>query len=157
VSKRTVVWVGLDASRSEIAHAIVEGSELRARGTQIGVEPSPYELRYDLSPDRLLVELVGGPHREVELGEADFFDLASSPLFNSLPVLRDGLHIGGRPRDYVMAWVDVPSLEVDRSEQRYEPIAPGIVRFRSGSFTADLEFSADGFVSRYPGLAKRVT
>jgi Putative glycolipid-binding len=155
--KRTVVWVGLDASRSEIAHAIVDGGELRARGTQIGTDPKPSELRYELDGTRLAVELVGGAHREVELEDTDFFDLASSPLFNSLPVLRDGLHLGGRAHDYVMSWVDVPSLEVSRSEQRYEPIAPGIVRFRSGSFTADLEFSADGFVSRYPGLAKRVS
>jgi hypothetical protein len=155
--RRILVWTGLDAPRSEIAHAIVEGEGLRARGTQIGIEPSPYELRYELSPSLLQVELVGGEHREVDLGDADFFDVAYSPLFNSAPVLRDSLHLGGEARDYVMWWVDVPSLVVSRSEQRYEPLAPGIVRFRSDSFTAHIEFSADGFVSRYPGLAKRVS
>ena len=33
------------------------------------------------------------------------------------------------------------------------PEAP--VRFRSGDFTADLEYDEDGFVVRYPGLAIR--
>jgi hypothetical protein len=55
-----------------------------------------------------------------------------------------------------MTWVSVPDLTVSRSEQRYEPIAPGVVRFRSGSFEADLEFDDEGFVVRYPGLAERV-
>jgi uncharacterized protein len=53
------------------------------------------------------------------------------------------------------ALVAVPSLEVSRSEQRYEPIGPDAVRFRSGDFEAVLELDADGFVRRYPGLAER--
>ena len=55
-----------------------------------------------------------------------------------------------------MAWVSVPDLAVSASEQRYEPLDRGVVRFRSGSFSADLELDADGFVVRYPGLAERV-
>jgi len=154
--KRTLVWTGLDAARFEVAHAVVEDRRLRARGTQIGTEPRPYELRYEVDRERLAVELLGGPYRELDLGDADFFDLGFSPLFNSFPVLRDGLLDGGAARDYVMTWVDVPSLEVSRSEQRYEPLARGVVRFRSGSFTADMELDEDGFVVRYPGLADRV-
>jgi hypothetical protein len=61
-----------------------------------------------------------------------FFDLGYSPLFNSLPVMRDGLLQVGRPRAYVMRWVDVPSLKVHRSEQRYEPLGNGLVRYRAG-------------------------
>jgi hypothetical protein len=30
------------------------------------------------------------------------------------------------------------------------------VRYRSGSFVADLNFDADGFIVRYEGLAERV-
>jgi hypothetical protein len=56
-----------------------------------------------------------------------------------------------------MAWVDVPSLELTRSEQRYEPVRPGHVRFRSASFTTEIEFDGDGFVVLYPGLAERLT
>jgi hypothetical protein len=84
-------------------------------------------------------------------------DLASSPLFNSLPVLRDRLHEGaGAAREYTMAFVNVPELSVERSAQRYVALGRGLTRFRSGAFTADLEFDRDGFVVRYPGLAERV-
>jgi hypothetical protein len=133
----------------EIAYAEVDGRDLRARGTQIGVA---YELRYELEPGRLRAEVVGGPRADLALDGTDFFDLAYSPLLNSLPVL-GGLESAA---DFVMSFVDVPSLEVSRSEQRYEPLGDGVVRFRSGSFVADLEFDAEGFVVRYEGLAERV-
>ena len=137
----------------EIARVEVDGAEVRAEGTQIGLA---YELRYRLEPGRLALDVVGGERAELELeAGADFFDLAFSPLLNTFPVLRDELHRGGSPRDYVMAFVDVPSLEVSRAEQRYEPFAEGFVRFRTGDFTALLELDEDGFVVRYPGLAVR--
>ena len=56
-----------------------------------------------------------------------------------------------------MAFVNVPELSVERSTQRYVPLGRGVVRFRSGTFTSDIEFDADGFVLRYPGLAERVS
>jgi hypothetical protein len=141
--------------RSEIAHVVLEGDRLAARGTQIATEPVPYELRYEVDGERLAVEVVGGTYHELEVGDSDFFDLAFSPLFNSFPIVRDGLHLGGDARDYAMALVDVPSLGVTRSEQRYEPVRPGVVRFRSGFFEAELEVDEDGLLVRYPGLAER--
>jgi uncharacterized protein len=149
---RTFIWSGLDEWRAEITRVETSGDELRATGTQIGIA---YELRYELSASRLRLEVVGGPRRDLDLGEADFFDLAFSPLLNSLPVRRDGLLAPGPPHDYVMAFVDVPSLEVTPAEQRYEPIGERLVRFSSGDFRAELEYDDDGFVVRYPGLAKR--
>jgi hypothetical protein len=146
---RILVWRGVDAPRMEIARADVEGADLRARGTQIGVS---YELRYELEPGRLRAEIVDGPSVDLGLEDTDFFDLAASPLFNSLPVLA-GLE---RTTDFVMSFVHVPSLEVTRSEQRYEPFGDRRVRYRSGSFVADLDFDADGFVVRYEGLAELV-
>jgi hypothetical protein len=154
--RRTLVWRGLDAPRMEIARVVLDDRGLRGSGTQIGMEREPYELRYEVDRHRLALELVGGPSVEIPLGGADFFDLAYSPLLNSFPVLRDGLHRGGLARDYVMTFVDVPSLETSRAEQRYEPVRPGVVRFRSGSFEAELEFDDDGLVVRYAGLAELV-
>jgi hypothetical protein len=57
-----------------------------------------------------------------------------------------------------MAWIDVPSLEISRSGQRYEPIQAGRVRYvgLDDGFTAELDLDADGFVTHYPGLASRV-
>ncbi|HEV3407877.1 MAG TPA: putative glycolipid-binding domain-containing protein [Gaiellaceae bacterium] len=149
---RTFVWTGEDEPRIEIARVEVDGATLRAEGTQIGIA---YELRYALDAGTLRLEVMGGRSRVVEPEDADFVDLGFSPLTNTLPIRAHELHQGGVPRDYVMALVDVPALELVRSEQRYEPFAPGLVRFRSGDFSAMLELDDDGFVVRYPGLAVR--
>lgn len=149
----TLAWVGDGAHRMEVAHAERRGTELTAVGTQLG---AVYELRYWLEPDLLRLELVGHRALEVPLDDADFFDLGWSPLFNSLPVIRDRLLEPGSSRDYVMRWVEVPSLEVTMSNQRYEPLGNRLIRFRSGSFTADIEFDENEFVIDYPGIARRV-
>ncbi len=134
----------------EIAH--VESDEL-ARGTQIGLA---YELRWELERSRLRVEILGAARREIELGDADFFDLAYSPFFNSLPVLRDGLLDGAPARDYTMRFVHVPELPDSIATQRYEPLGKRVVHYRSGSFEADIEFDGDCFVTVYDGLAERI-
>jgi hypothetical protein len=147
---RTLVWRRLDEPGMEIAH--VESFE-QARGTQLGVS---YELRWRLDGPQLDLEIVGRNAITVELGDADFFDVFASAFFNSLPVVRDGLLEPGAPRDYVMRFVDVPALEVVASEQRYEPRGNRVVRFSSGSFAADVEFDADGFVTHYHGFLERL-
>lgn len=89
-------------------------------------------------------------------------DLALSPLTNTMPVLRHGLLEGGGPLDFVMAWVSVPDLGVQRSGQRYTFVrregAHSIVRYESSSrdFVAELTFDADGFVIAYPGIGRRI-
>src|SRR6516165_4320452 len=93
----TLGWIGVDAPRMEVAHVERRGRDLLADGTQLG---ATYELRYRLEATVLTLELVEGASRRVELGDADFFDLGYSPLFNSLPVLRDGLLHAGPPRTY---------------------------------------------------------
>jgi Putative glycolipid-binding len=148
----TLAWMGDGASRMEVAHVERHGRDLTAVGTQLG---AAYELRYRLEPRVLSLELVGRRSLEVELDDADFFDLGLSPLFNSLPVIRDELLNVETPRAYVMRWVDVPSLEVSKSEQRYEPLGNGLIRFRAGDFMADIRFDEAGFVVDYPGLATR--
>lgn len=147
----TLVWRGLDEPRMEIAYVDVDGADLRAHGTQIGVA---YELRYKLEPGRLRAQVVGGPILDIGLVDGtDFFDLAASPLFNSLPVLR-GVETA---TDFIMSFVDAPSLEVSHSEQRYEPLGNDLYRYRSGDFVAEIQFDADGFVTHYEGLAERVS
>jgi hypothetical protein len=148
----TVAWVGDGAPRMEVAHAERRGRELTAVGTQLG---AVYELHYRLEPDLLRLELIGNRSLEVPLDDPDFFDLGWSPLFNSLPVMRDRLLESRPARDYLMRWVDVPSLEVAMSHQRYEPLGNGLVRFRSGSSTAEIQFDEHEFVVDYPGIAQR--
>jgi uncharacterized protein len=137
----------------EVARVEVPDGQLSAEGTQLG---ATYELRYRLRPSTLTVDIVGERSLELELGDADFFDLGLSPLFNSLPVLRDGLLTSSSARTYEMRWVDVPSLRVERSEQQYEPLGGNVVRFAAGTFSAEIVFDDAGFVVHYPGLARRV-
>lgn len=148
-----LVWLGDGAPRMEVAHVEQTEPDFTASGTQLGIT---YELRYRLERGVLRLELVGERTLEVELDGADFFDLGWSPLFNSLPVIRDRLLLqAGPPRDYLMRWVDVPSLEVRASEQRYEPLGNGVVRFRAGDFIAEITFDTAGFVTSYPGIGAR--
>jgi uncharacterized protein len=147
---RRLVWRRLDAPGMEIAY--VESLD-SAAGTQIGAD---YELRWRLDGPRLALEVVGGRSTTVELDDADFFDVFASPFFNSLPVLRDGLLRGGPAREYTMRFVRLPSLEVVPSLQRYEPLGSSKVRYSSGTFTAEIAFDDDGFVTTYEGFLERV-
>lgn len=147
-----LAWLGDGAQRMEVAHVAQTEPEFIASGTQLGVV---YELRYQLKTEALRLELVGDRILELGLDGADFFDLGGSPLFNSLPVIRDQLLVPGPPRDYLMRWVDVPSLEVHMSEQRYEPLGDGLVRFRAADLVSDITFDAAGFVVNYPGIGAR--
>ena len=147
---RRLLWRRVDEPGMEIAH--VETFD-RASGTQIGAS---YELRWRLDGRRLELEVVGEQSAVVDLEDADFFDVFASPFFNSLPVVRDGLLSGGEARTYTMRFVRVPELETVLSEQRYEPLRDRVVRYSSGTFTADIEFDGDGFVLDYQGFLERV-
>jgi hypothetical protein len=163
---RLFAWQG--PGLFEVAFVDLGEDRLTARGTQLC---AGYSLSYVLETSRMFVsehlraevETVHGTGTlDLRRGTSPLkdevldLDLWASPLFNSLPVLRDRLHEGGDAREYTMAFVKVPELSVERSVQRYVPLERRVVRYRSGTFTADLEFDADGFVVRYPGLAERV-
>jgi hypothetical protein len=87
-------------------------------------------------------------------------DLGLCPVTNTMPIRRLGLLDSDEPETaLVMAWVEVPSLRVIRSEQAYASVTIGgrrRVRFRSldGDFAADLEVDADGVVVDYPGIGR---
>jgi uncharacterized protein len=92
-------------------------------------------------------------------------DLGLSPLFNSMPVLRHGLHEGGVTDDFLMVWISVPDLSIHPSPQRYtfrERLADGnrLVRFEAFGegvdFAADVVFDPQGLVVDYPGIGARI-
>ncbi|MBX0299039.1 putative glycolipid-binding domain-containing protein [Cryobacterium sp. 1639] len=85
-------------------------------------------------------------------------DIALCPATNTMPIRRLGLLNGNvQETSLVMAWIEVPSLRVFRSDQVYAASMPGRVRFRSasGDFHAELTVDSDGIVIDYPGLATR--
>jgi hypothetical protein len=99
-----------------------------------------------------------GTEEPERLEPARDVDLGGSPLTNTLPIRRLDLRNStpDAERRVVVAWVLLPSLQVVASEQSYTPLGGNRIRFRSGTFTADLTVDADGYVMSYPGLAKRL-
>jgi hypothetical protein len=181
--RRLLVWRGVEEWLAESAEVQLGERGLTAAGTQLGEEPRPYRLDYELTTrDRWVTESLmleardSAGARRLELrrepdggwranGEAVVAvngaldcDLQFSPLTNAMPILRDRLLGGGEPKEYLMAWVSVPDLTVTPSPQRYEPIDARHVRFVSldSDFKADLELDEDGLVMYYPRLAERV-
>jgi len=170
---------GLSARGVQIGTSGVEQGDSEGEAVDI---PGRYRVDYDLRTDSGLItsslsltarseagerrlELrrdaggrwdADGPRPDLE-GAVDC-DLALSPLTNFMPIRRERLTDGGDPRDFVMAWVMVPSLAVHRSEQRYEPVDANTVRYVSEdrSFIADITLDDDGFALLFPGLGERV-
>jgi hypothetical protein len=91
-------------------------------------------------------------------------DLGLSPLFNSMPVLRHGIHPRETSVDFLMVWISVPDLQVHPSPQRYTHLGSAgpdahRVRFESlanDGFMAEVMFDRDGLVTDYPGIARRI-
>lgn len=46
--RRTLIWRGVDAWRAEAATVEIDADHMRGRGTQIGDDPVPYRLDYEL-------------------------------------------------------------------------------------------------------------
>jgi uncharacterized protein len=172
----TIAWMGLEEWLAEVATVELEPDGVRAAGTQLGeLYRAHYELdaRGDWITRRLRVDVPGTGTLELahdgdgawtvdgaarpDLDGALDCDLAFSPLTNLMPIRRHALYERAGAADFAMAWVSLPDLAVTRSEQRYEHVRPGLVRFSSGDFTADLELDADGLVKTYPALARRVS
>jgi uncharacterized protein len=182
--ERLVLWRGPDRWRAEASWVRIDGDRLTAAGTQLGSAPEPYRLDYSLRTGPEFVTetldlslLMGGALRRrllarkpdgswtvddeplPEVAGALDCDLGLCPLTNTMPVLRHGLLApGAEPRDFVMAWVAVPELTVERSEQRYEPMDEHHVRYVgvTTSFVAELEYDDYGLVLNYPEMAERV-
>ncbi len=139
---------------------------MKSLALQVGAEPEPYRLRYELTtgtgfvPERLRVEAEGEGWQR-SMGSDPFtvdaadFDVGFSPLFNTPPILCHRLAVGGEGRDLTVARIDMPSLAVETLVQRYEYVRPGVVRYSEADQSAELELGEDGFVRHYPGLARR--
>jgi hypothetical protein len=166
---------GVQIGTSGVAQGAEDGEAVDVRGR--------YRLDYELSTDSDLVTTRIALTSRAEDGERSLdlrrgddgrweantelpdlsgaldCDLGLSPLTNFMPHQREGITRGGEAKEFVMAWIAVPSLKVHRSEQRYEPIDATTVRYvgRHRSFEGELELDEDGFVVVYPGLGVSVS
>lgn len=181
---RFVVWQVAETAGFESAWVRMDGLSMEVDGSVAGQLPEPYRLSYLLRTDeraattRLEVVCatregttrldlrrddemwtVNGEARPDLAGALDC-DLACSPVTNTMPILRHGLHRGPGSHRFTMAFVEIPSLRVIPSAQTYTHLAPeseGVrVRYESGSFTSDLLIDGDGLVITYPTMAHRV-
>lgn len=97
-----------------------------------------------------------------DYGGAVDVDLAYSPMLNTVPIRRLGLHRAAAEHSLTMLFVSLPTLEVSQVTQTYRTISAldetgqALVEFRWGDFVAELAVDADGVVSSYPGLATRL-
>lgn len=123
-----------------------------ARSVQLTRTDGRWTLHREAAPEDGLASV-----DPTELTGALDCDLVSSALFNMMPVARTGLHRTPGRQEFLMAWVDVPSLTVTASHQVYEHVRPGVVSFASeGGFTAEIEMDAEAYAVRYPLVALRV-
>lgn len=168
-----LAWAGDGQWTAEVCELELAPDGVVAVGTQLGADPHPYRATYELDArgdwiTRRLRVRVDGAELDLrhdgsghwdgrpELDGALDCDLAYSPLTNLMPIRRHALHERAGAHEFVMAWVSLPDLEVHLSPQRYEHLRPGLVRFASDGFTADIEVDANGLVLTYPQIARRV-
>jgi hypothetical protein len=104
----------------------------------------------------------GGGTRGDFAGAVDI-NVAFSPLFNALPIRRLGLHRQSAEHTLRTVFVSLPDLELTVVEQTYRTIseldeATGIaeIGFQRGDFTTELVVDADGVVTSFPGIARRL-
>ena len=181
---RLAVWEVTETGGVESAWLTLDGLALTARGRAAGQRPGPYWLTYDLDTDdmaattrlRVTAETpAGSRHADLRRGPDGWTldgqprpdlagaldcDLECCPVTNTMPVLRHGLHLGPGRREFTMAFVSVPGLEVVPVRQSYQHLGAGpggtLVRYQAGSFSQDLTFDSDGLVLDYPTMARRI-
>lgn len=84
-------------------------------------------------------------------------DIAATPLTNTFPIRRLADLPVGRSVTSPVAWVDVPSLQVQRVDQTYRRLGPREWEYGDpdhGTFA--LTVDDDGLVVDYAGFARRV-
>ena len=181
-----LLWSIDETSGFDTAWASTSGSRLRAEGHASGLASTPYWVSYvletadeyvtarmtvqarwadgsatlDLRRDAVGRWTVNGEPRP-DLDSAVDCDLGACPLTNTMPILRHDLNRSSGDHRFTMAFIEVPSLRVVASQQRYTHLRTtdgggAIVQYRSGSFQSDLKIDADGFVLEYPQLGRRV-
>ena len=95
------------------------------------------------------------------LDGCEYVDVSETPFTNTLPIRRLDL-APGESADVSVAYFDGSELQPWPEPQRYTCLEKndrgGLYRYLNldSGFTADLPVDADGLVTDYPGLFKRV-
>jgi hypothetical protein len=180
-----LAWTALRWPAMEHVIAELSDDGFSARSTLVLAEDGLASVRYQLACDRhwnltrLSVTLASaGGQRSLELtcdaaglwreggrerpdldGCTDI-DISQTPLTNTLPIRRLDWQTAAS-YDLDVVYVRVPELTAGRARQRYTLLSPAgrreaMYRYESGSFSAELPADADGFITDYPGLWRRL-
>ena len=151
-----------DAAGRWTSEGRADGTPVTASGELLTIDGSDWDAENGASPGILEPPSLLG---------AEDCDLGLCPVTNTMPMLRAvlpgptraGVPVPGPEMNFVMAWVEVPSLRVIRSEQTYQlrridVDGTSVVRYIGlhRSFEGDLSVDRDGLVIDYPQLARRV-
>jgi hypothetical protein len=161
-------WEGGGWTADGVISGCAEGSASRAVHYAIRVDDT-WTLRQFLlfrdsdEPDLWLAHDGAGKWGEVngaerfDLEGCTDIDLGCTPFTNTLPIRRLGLAVG-ESAEITAAWVDVETLLVVASPQRYTRLEERRWRFEalSSGFVAELEVDEHGLVLDYPDLFRRV-
>jgi hypothetical protein len=181
---RFAIWRVEETAGYESAWLELDGLGLHATGQAAGQLPGPYWLSYTLRTDaagvttslQVSATVDGATHRldlrrragewtvngepRPDLAAALDCDLACSPVTNTMPILRHELQRRPGTERFVMAFVQVPSLQVVAMPQEYRHLqlvdTGAQIRYASGTFVSDLLVDGDGIVVDYPTMAHRI-
>lgn len=177
----SVLWRRLDRPGHEAARLIEEDSQWHLAGTAVFLhERQPCRLDYLVVCDRewrtvaaRIAGWVGVKTIEIECSADSArrwrlhgaacsqvegcldIDLNFSPSTNLLPIRRSNLAVG-QEVGVRAAWLRFPSFTLEPLEQVYRRTGAATYHYESagGSFTAELEVDAAGFVLLYPGFCQ---
>ena len=86
-------------------------------------------------------------------------DIWPTPFTNTFPIRRQPMAVGGKRREFVMAWVSAPELTVRPMRQGYTRLADRLYLFENlegSGFRAELPVDEDGVVLDYQGVFRRI-
>lgn len=175
-----VVWQSLNSDRPSLEHLRLS-PWTEATGTVVGLsEGQPFTLVYwldlgtDGHPVRLRCDLAGGRHLDLSrsaegewttaeqeslplLRGCTDVDIRATPFTNTLPLRRQSLRVG-EAQEVRAVWVDVPSLDVRPTRQRYTRTGEGTYRYENldSGYSNEITVDGEGLVVRYPRAFKRL-
>jgi hypothetical protein len=187
--ERQIMWSAWMGPGLEHLRLLQQQEGIVADGLILGVqEQGPFRVHYEIHCNihwrlhAVHVSVLSGSSRSLHLftdGEGAWtteggkmipllqgcldVDISSTPFTNTLPIRRLALQPGSTAT-LNMAYIAVPQMQVEVTEQRYTclEVTPsrGRYRFESlehgvSSFTAELPVDRDGLVLDYPGLFRR--
>jgi uncharacterized protein len=178
MSIETILWRRLDVPGHDSCQLSASRTGWRLRGTAVfRHEMGPAQLQYDVRVDRdwrtregrvdgwvgdrsVRIRVVRTASGWTVNGvaceaarECVDLDFGFTPATNLLQLRRVALAIG-ESAEVSVAWLDVPSGELDLLPQRYERRTETAYWYEAPRFdyAAELEVATSGFTRRYPGL-----